>query len=325
VLRRDDLWIWDSWPVEDGDDRHLFYLQAPRALGDPIARHTHAAVGHAVSPDWEHWTILPDALTASPSPAWDDLAIWTGSIVRGDTGRWHFFYTALSQHEGGRVQRIGRADSDDLITWHRAGAEPLLCADPRWYETIDQMDWHEETWRDPWVLRDPEGDGWHMLITARDPVAPRLRDGILGHARSADLVTWELGPPLTAPAGFGQLEVPQVRCVDGTWLLVFTTAGQHWSEAYRRSNPQSPVTGTHYLMADDPRGPWTIAPGAFLDGAEPCKRYAARIVKTAAGLRILGFADGGKAHFGGYIMDPEPVEVLADGRLEVAPARRAAE
>ena len=50
----------------------------------------------------------------------------------------------------------------------------------------------------------------------------------------ADLTTWELQPPLTEPAGFGQLEVPQVRGVaapklfaaalvrqrDGTWAFV---------------------------------------------------------------------------------------------------------
>lgn len=68
-------------------------------------------------------------------------------------------------------------------------------------------------------------------------------------------------------------------------------------------------------MAGDPRGPWQIAPGQFFDGAEPCQRYAARIVETPQGLRILGFADGGKASFGGYIMEPQPVGVLPDGRL----------
>ena len=47
--------------------------------------------------------------------------------------------------------------------------------------------------------------------------------GVVGHARSADMLTWELGPPLTAPgAGFGQLEVAQVWVVDGAPLLVFT-------------------------------------------------------------------------------------------------------
>ena len=71
-------------------------------------------------------------------------------------------------------------------------------------------------------------------------------------------------------------------------------------------------------MADDPRGPWMIALGMFLDGAEPCRRYAAEFFRPTTGLQIVGFADGGKENFGGYILDPEPVQTLADGPLAVA-------
>ena len=40
--------------------------------------------------------------------------------------------------------------------------------------------------------------------------------GVLGHARSPDLLTWTAHPPLTAPgSGFDQLEVPQLEVVDG--------------------------------------------------------------------------------------------------------------
>ncbi|GAA4606324.1 beta-fructofuranosidase [Actinoplanes octamycinicus] len=311
MLRRDDLWIWDSWPVEDGDDRHLFYLQAPRALGDPIARHTHAAVGHAVSPDWEHWTILPDALTAAPSPAWDDLAIWTGSIVRGDTGRWHFFYTALSQHEGGRVQRIGRADSDDLITWRRAGPQPLLCADPRWYETIDQMDWHEETWRDPWVLRDPDGDGWHMLITARARTGPRNDRGVIGHARSADFDTWEVQPPLTAPAGFGHMEVPQVSLIDGRPVLTFCCLAQELSAERRQATP---LTGMWSAPGSSIIGPYDVAAAIPFDDPSI---YAAHLVNLADGKpALLGFANDRGGHgFDGAIPPPIRVILRRDGTV----------
>lgn len=49
------------------------------------------------------------------------------------------------------------------------GDRPLLEADPRWYGTLGLPEdpVASETWRDPFVLRDPGGDGWHMLITAR--------------------------------------------------------------------------------------------------------------------------------------------------------------
>jgi beta-fructofuranosidase len=49
-----------------------------------------------------------------------------------------------------------------------------------------------------------------------------VKDQRIGLAESCDLTTWELQPPLTEPAGFGQLEVPQLRVVDGRHVLVFT-------------------------------------------------------------------------------------------------------
>ena len=46
---------------------------------------------------------------------------------------------------------------------------------------------------------------------------------MVGHATSADLVTWEVGPPLSVPTGrFDWLEVISVVRVEGRWVLVFS-------------------------------------------------------------------------------------------------------
>jgi beta-fructofuranosidase len=310
VLRLADRWIWDSWPVEDGDARHLFYLQAPRDLADPADRHHHAVVGHAVSTDWEHWTVLADALGPADGPAWDDLAIWTGSVVRGDEGRWHFYYTGVSHKEGGRVQRIGRADSDDLVVWRRSGAEPVLCADPRWYETLDLMSWREEAWRDPWVLPDPDGDGWHMLITARLREGPRLSRGVIGHARSSDLTHWEAQPPLTPAAGFGQMEVPQVALVEGRAVLTFSCVAADLSEDRRRVTP---VTGAWSAPGAGLLGPFDVA--AAVPFADPTL-YAAHLVLADGGSPgLLGFADHRGGAFVGAIPPPVRVGLAPDGTI----------
>lgn len=307
MLRRHDRWIWDSWPVTDGADRHLFHLQAPRSPAGPAARHRHATVGHAVSPDWEHWTVLPDALTAAPAPAWDDLAIWTGSVVRGPAGRWHLFYTGLSHADDGRVQRIGRADSDDLVTWHRAGTGPAVSADPRWYETLDRTDWAEETWRDPWVLRDPGGDGWHMLITARLDHGPRFDRGVLGHARSADLDRWTVLPPLTAPAGFGQLEVAQVTVLDGRPVLTFCCLAPELAAGRRAVTPE---TGMWSAPGASPLGPFDLAAARPF---EDPSLYAAHLVETVDGRpALLGFT---RHPFDGAIPAPVRVRLHRDGTL----------
>jgi beta-fructofuranosidase len=68
---------------------------APRALKDPSRRHLAARVGHAVSRDLVEWDFRGECF--GPSEAgFDDLAIWTGSVVR-DHHRWRMFYRALSK------------------------------------------------------------------------------------------------------------------------------------------------------------------------------------------------------------------------------------
>ncbi len=49
MLRLEDRWVWDWWLADDGSRFHVFYLQAPKALGDQHLRHRNATVGHAVS------------------------------------------------------------------------------------------------------------------------------------------------------------------------------------------------------------------------------------------------------------------------------------
>jgi len=329
VIALETKWIWDSWYVHDGLRWHGFFLQADKSLGDPDLRHFNVSQGHAISDDLVDWTHLGTCLAPSAGPAWDDYTTWTGSVVRGDDGLWHLFYTGSRHSEQGLYQRIGHATSTNLHDWQRVGDG--FCLDLEGpsadrYETTHAVgQWHDRAMRDPWVMRDPAGTGWLMFFTARVPgIAEPNAGGAIGFATSPDLVAWTLQPPVFS-GGFGQLEVPQVFRQGDKWYCLFCTSGSHWSEAYRRFNPQAPVTGTHYLIADDPRGPWHIAPGDFFDGAEPCRRYAARIVETPEGLRILGFADNGKAHFGGYVMDPEPVVVGRDGLLAVVHVTRAAE
>ena len=78
------------------------------------------------------------------------------------------------------------ATSTDLVTWTRDPTNPLLRADPRWYEVLGEG-WPGENWRDPWVYRDPGGAGWHMFLTARARTGPEDGRGVVGAAWSPDL------------------------------------------------------------------------------------------------------------------------------------------
>ena len=312
MLRLTGDWVWDSWIADAGDRYHLFFLKAPRALEDPGLRHTAATIGHATSSDLTRWQVHEDALLPA-AKRWDDLAIWTGSVARDDGGMWRLYYTALSTAggHGVRDQRIGMAESEDLSAWRRVGDRPLLDPDPRWYRTLDEDPAASETWRDPFVFRDAGGDGWHMLLCARAKDAPRLRDGVLAHARSADMLTWELQPPLTAPAGFGQIEVPQVRCVDGQWLLVFTCHPEEQSaEQIARFGPFC----TWYVLGEAPTGPWRIAEARPFTG-EP-KLFAAPLVRQRDGTwAFVGFRNQEPEGIDSFeILDPIAV-ALRGGEL----------
>jgi hypothetical protein len=239
MLRLEDAWIWDSWIADDGERYHLFFLKAPRALEDAGLRHTAATIGHASSLDLVDWTVHEDALLPD-AKRWDDLALLDRLRRPGSRTARGGCTTPRSPATRATASRTSASASrshDDLTTWQRVGDRPLVEPDPRWYRTIDGT--HSETWRDPFVFADPDGDGWHMLITARHPDAPRLSDGVLAHARSADLTAWELQPPLTEPAGFGQIEVPQIR--SSTAATCSSSPATRRSRARSRSSASAPT------------------------------------------------------------------------------------
>lgn len=312
MLRLVDKWIWDSWYVFDGKRHHAFYLSASRALGDPNRRHRHPIIGHAVSDDLTNWTILPDALIVSDSPAFDSWTTWTGSVAKGDDGRWWMYYTGTSREDGGDVQTVGAAVSDDLITWEKLSTEPLLSADPRWYEKLDKTLWHDEAWRDPWVFK---RDGlWHMLVTARSNVGdPRTR-GVMGHATSTDMLHWEVQPPLSQPgADFGQQEVFQFEIVDGVPILLFCCGVNELSDA-RKAQMNGQDASYSLVVNEDLTDIDFSKARAFL--SDPV--YAARLVQGKDGFwNLIGFRNIENGVFVGELSDPIPV--TADPALGLIP------
>lgn len=314
MLSLENHWVWDSWYLKAEGVWHCWYLKAPKSIGDPAQRHWNVSQGHAVSDDLINWRDHSTALAPSEQ-GWDDYTTWTGSVLKGEDGQYHYFYTGSSRSENGMIQRIGHAVGRDLKSWDRVGDGFCLdIAGPNahLYETEWEGRWHDRAMRDPWVMKDPEGDGWLMYFTARVPdVAEVNAAGCIGFATSPDLFNWTLQPPVYV-GSWGQLEVPQVFEYSGTWYCLFCMDPSHQSKALSASHGNL-GRGNHYLMAESPRGPWRLPDGLALDTA--AERYAARIVDNGA-LQIVGFKDGElRGDFGGYIMDPEAVIRRDDGTL----------
>ncbi|MFM2022947.1 MAG: hypothetical protein RIR89_339 [Actinomycetota bacterium] len=310
-LRLADRWIWDSWYVWDGDVCHAFYLCASRGLGDPNRRHRYTNVGHAISTDLTNWKVLPDALSPSDSPAFDSWTTWTGSTVKGDDGRWYMFYTGTSREDGGDVQSIGLAISDDLISWKKYSREALVRADEKLYEKLGETDWPDEAWRDPWVFKSEDGL-WHMLVTARAKGESRIK-GVVGHAVSENLTDWKVLPPLSQPGqGFAQLEVFQQAVVDGVSLLIFCCG---WRELDQQMLERVGKLDATYSI---------VCKSDFSDldfrRAQPFLSnpvYAGRLVQKPRGdWYLLGFVNEVDGEFVGEISDPIPVTATpSDGLI----------
>lgn len=312
-----DKWVWDFWFVQENDIWHMYYLMAPKSLPDPDLRHWNVSIGHATSKDLINWEDRGKCFEPSSGPSWDDYTTWTGSVIRNGN-EWHLFYTGTSKAEQGKKQRIGHAISKNLHNWQRVGKGLALDIDPNHYEEYTPGWWHDRAMRDPYVIKNPNDNGWLMYYTARIPGTNETNEGgAIGLAKSSNLNDWEHLPPAFS-GGFGQLEVPQVLEINGKWYCLFTTMKDHWSENYKMSYNKKGVTGTHYLISDHPEGPWKIAPGEFLDGQDPCRRYSGKIVQVGGTYLFISFLDQGPNNeFLGAIDDPLSVTITNDGLLKV--------
>ena len=317
-LKLKDKWLWDFWFAQDGNDYHVFYLQAPNTLEHESKRHFNVSIGHAVSKDLKTWTVLPDALQPSHDDpdAFDNYTTWTGSIIKFEN-LWYMFYTGSMKQEKGLIQRIGLATSKDLIHWQKHSNQPLIQADPKWYELLDLQSWHDQAWRDPWVFQGDDGL-FHMFITARLKDGPTNDRGVIGHAISKDLLEWQVLGPVTEPGEFGQMEVPQLVHIGKGYYLLFSVFRGHYSST-RKARGVNLETGMHYLVAENPLGPFRYLTDSLLSGDEHGSLYSGKLIQdNEAKWQFLALKNINEhGTFMGELCDPISVTVLVDGRLEL--------
>jgi len=199
---------------------HVFYLRAPEAGGP-------TSWGHIASKDLVRWHEFLDALEPGAPGTADDGGCGAGSVIESE-GVFHAFYTGI----GVFGQTICHATSRDLVQWEKDPRNPVLLPDGRWYATTD--------WRDPLVIRSPEGNGYWMLIAARekrkDEICPY--NACVALACSSDLAHWEVAAVPLASAGVIYMECPDLFQIGDKWCLVMA------------------LRETTVRVAESPRGPW---------------------------------------------------------------------
>jgi beta-fructofuranosidase len=265
-----------------------------------------------VSQDLRTWTVLPDALGPGAAGAWDDLATWTGSVIRTEDG-WWMFYTGICRGDDGLHQRIGRAFSTDLTTWTKDD-NFVLEADPEHFEQLDVTVWPDLCWRDPCVFADPDNGGYAMLVTARLPDGPADGRGVVALLRSPDLRDWTVVGPVTEPGDFGHLEVPQVVAIEDRYYLVFCAYA--FANSAERIARVGSSTGTHLYVGGTATGPFKPVSDELFAADAIGSLYAGKLVHDPVtdDWSFLAFLQhDADNNFIGALSNPIPVTLAPDG------------
>ena len=300
-----DGWVGDTIPFAHDGKFYIYYLH------DERKGNTQDEYGYRTS--WnllitEDGVNIKDCKVVLPVGEYDDAdyACYTGSVIEGNDGNFHMFYTAQNNYnpkyhrDGKPLQYVAHAISTDLINWEKL-PELTFGADERIYEPFD--------WRDPFVFYNEEEKCFYMLLAARLRGASEKNGGCVGLCRSYDLLHWEAKEPFYNPESYMTHECPDLFKLGNKWYLVYST----FSEKFV----------THYRMSDKLSGPWTSPIEDTFDGRA---FYAAKTAQV--GDKRMAFAwvptkrgesDFGQYEWGGNFIAHE-INQTTDNKLTVKPA-----
>lgn len=257
-----DRVLHDTWVFLEGDIIHLFYL-APE-----VDSNSHRLIGHAVSEDWLHWSELPFIELTGPPGTWDSGRIGTGHVFEDDEGRYCMAYTGRIDPQ----EDIGLAVSDDLLNWRKPFKAPV-CPQHREppYEDSRSERGDRPAWRDPFVVRDPDGCRYAYLTARTDRGASSGR-GCVARARIDEPDQWTTLKPVAATGDYPVMEVPEVFEFGQRWWLTFNTHSE-WGRRLDTTSRRR-AAGTFYLSAPQIDGPWEGPADNMLIGSGEGRRDA---------------------------------------------------
>ena len=328
---------WDFWFAWQGQTLHVFYLQASKfaCAYNADKRHNLASIGHAVLTDFGWKEIDPDkpAFSRRDGDFWDNLSIWTGSIVEKD-GLYYFFYTArrkedpwiTTDYERRLPQNIGVAVSEDLNTWTRTPTSlekpviPIARPDSNLFDRIN--------WRDPYVIKDDTDGRFYAFICAYPNSTSPDGGGVVAYATSQDLDNWQEEPYriLYSSDEFLFTEVPQVfwrKMNDQKHWRFYLLFSPRWSPFF---NQKIPLGITYYVRSQlikDRREvsydniPWESEPANILAVGS----HGGKLISPESATHpvFCGFQYEDEAgHFVGGLTDPQWATFALDGTISLS-------
>ena len=235
IFKEDDehLLLGDTFPFFHQGTWHVFTCHPPVIL-------------HYSTTDMLHWREHPLVVRQGPTAADDKHWCATGTVLEHQ-GKFYCFYTGN--------QNVCLALSDDLDHWTKHPDNPVVVGDDVMYNS--------QYFRDPYVFFHRGEKLWWMLLGAQTMNKPGTRAGCVGLAKSADLIHWQLQPPLWRPLIGLSCDCPQI--VEHRESGEPRTEGSGlpgdlksvWYLLYLNRN-------CRYRVADSPHGPFRRPPSRNL-------------------------------------------------------------
>jgi len=298
-LFSEEYLIWDFWPIRNrngavsqfGDWQVVVGMTAPRDSG---------AGGAGLIARWRYWYSKGDGewiLGGRAFPRGSEIGsrTWAGSTMYDpETGRTHFFYTAIGNVPGGAEDldpavfpddhpASGRpstaqqmAEASATIRWNDDGVwfedysehDIILSADGQIYSTqrhaiVDEVIYG---FRDPWYFRDPETGDDYVLFVGNAAYEKSAHNGVVGVARRGE-DGWVLEKPILQAADTSsQLERPHLVFAEDYTYLFFTT--HDWTFDPPGMGPEGAYG--FYVRGGDWRGDWEpMNDGGLVAGNPP--------------------------------------------------------
>lgn len=328
-------YCWDFWFAWQEKTLHVFYLQASKiaCAYNPERRHNLASIGHAVLTDFGWQEIDHDCpvLANRDGNFWDNLSIWTGSIIEKDN-LYYLFYTSRCKddpwiettHERRIPQNVGVAVSEDLRTWKRTPTtiEKPVIPNPGVKSEFDGINW-----RDPYVIKDDTDGKFYAFICAHPTDTPADTGGVIAYATSKDLENWQDEPyrVLYKSDEFFFTEVPQVfwrKTNDLKYWRLYFLFSPRWSLFFNKEIPLGITYYVHSAPIEDRKKvnydniPWETEPAKILVK----NLHGGKLInpETEENPVFIGFPmedEGG--HFVGGLSDPYWVIFEDDGTMRL--------
>ncbi len=317
TFARPEHWLWDFWLADDGKSFHMFYLHAPKSLGNPDLRHRNARIGHATSSISSTGPITarsssrvhPAASTTPPiGRAASRAATMAAGISTTPARTGSRPTTTTTSRPSGllcpTISSPGPSSRDPSAAPTTAGTRPMA---PR-----PGPKRHGAT---PGSSPTPTARTWHMLVTARANHGDDMQRGVVGHAVSRNMD--RLGRPaavertrrrLRASRGVRDIldRQEELRSIFLRYAAACRQAGRRrWAASGTCRSTASPGQM-------DPRRSQLLATQRL---------YAGRVVQQRDGQwALMGFDNG--PPFLGTISDPIPITAHPDGTLSITGERR---